>query len=106
MKTRSIETKTPAAIGFLMTLLFTAGLIDLLAPYRTDMLTTGCEGTGQAVDARHGPSGWQVRGGPQPGWRDVPASRVVADWENPTGFPIAWFDGDRLVCFAPAGGTA
>jgi hypothetical protein len=102
---RMLTVATPAATA--LTILVTAATsIDLLAPYRSDMLATGCEGTGQAVDARHGPSGWQVRGGPLTGWRDVPASRVVADWENRSGFPLAWFDGDRLTCFAPAGGTA
>ena len=40
---------------------------------------------------------------PPHGWVPVPP-RAVLRAPNPTGYPVAWFAGDTVACFAPADG--
>lgn len=92
---------------------------EILSPHGPWVRSLTIPGTGSSccdesdcrpVDARRGPSGWQVRWRPGqlPGaptdWTDVPESAVLVR-DNPTGIPIACWHGGAVRCFVPASAT-
>jgi hypothetical protein len=65
---------------------------------------------GRLVEVRTVDNHYEVRplhpetlNNPPHGWVRVPAEAVLRA-PNPIGHPVAWFAGDSVECFAPAGG--